>query len=208
MVLSAEGGLEALPMIEPFGSDVEMSVDFPFNVVSWLIGVSSCWLPAGLLRFHFPVPRLRLMLPRSVFVVLPSLPGYFSSCCFQPRVCDWFSCVCALLATLAAATVYMNAELSKHAAAACAAAVLFPVFLEGLLGCFEDDFSCLVGKFVLMMQEFLVGGFAGLESHFVMFCVPRTAARKLLFNERSKLAAAAFEAAFLYLGILDGDFAV
>ena len=50
-------------------------------------------------------------------------PGYFSSC-FQPCVCDWFSCVWslqdleglgdALLATPAAATVYMTGELSKH----------------------------------------------------------------------------------------------
>ena len=100
----------------------------------------------------------------------------------------------------------MKGELSKHAAAV---AVLFLAFLEGLHGCFDDDFSCLVGKFVLMLQEFLVGGFAGFERHFAVFCAPPAAARKLLFNERSKLAAAAFEAAFfLYLRTLGGDFAV
>ena len=45
----------------------------PLNVVSWLIWVSSCWLLAGLLRSRFSLPRLRLLLPRSVLVVLPSL---------------------------------------------------------------------------------------------------------------------------------------
>ena len=59
-----------------------------------------------------------------------------------------------------------------------------------------------------MMQEVLVGGFAGLESHFAAFCAPLAAARKLLFHEKSKLATAAFEAAFGYLRTLDVDFAV
>ena len=40
------------------------------------------------------------------------------------------------------------------------------------------------------------------------FCAPLAAARKLLFHEMSKPAAAAFEAAFGYLRTLDGDFAV
>ena len=53
----------------------------------------------------------------------------------------------------------------------------------------------------------LVGGFAGFESLFVSFCAPFAAARKLLFNEMSKPAAAAFEA-FGYLRTLDVDFAV
>ena len=35
--------------------------------------VSPCWLLAGSLRFRFLVFRLRLLLPRSVLVVLPSL---------------------------------------------------------------------------------------------------------------------------------------
>ena len=58
--------------------------------------------------------------------------GCFSYC-FQPCVCDWFSCVWrmqdleglgdALLVTPAAATVYMECDLSNHAAAASAAAV-------------------------------------------------------------------------------------
>ena len=98
-------------------------------------------------------------------MVLPSLPSrgvtldIFSSC-FQPCVCDWFSCVWslqdleglgdALLVTPAAATVYMKGDSSKHAAAASAAAVLLPELFAGLLECFDGDISCLVGKFVLM----------------------------------------------------------
>ena len=97
--------------------------------------------------------------------------------------------------------------MSKHAAAACAAAVLLPPLFEGSQGCFDGDISCLVGKFVLMRQEVLVGGFAGFESLFVSFCAPFAAAIKLLFQEMSKPAAAAFEA-FGYLRTLHGDFAV
>ena len=143
-------------------------------------------------------------------------PGYFSYC-FQPCVCDWFSCVWslqdleglgdALLVTTAAATVHMKGDLSKHAAAASAAAVLLPELFEGLLECFDGDISCLVGKFVLMRQEVLVGGFAGFESLFASFCAPFAAARKLLFYKLSKPAAAAFEA-FGYFRTLDVIFAV
>ena len=64
-----------------------------------------------------------------------------------------------------------------------------------------------MGKFVLMRQEVPVGGFAGLEGLFVTFCALFAAARKLLFHEMSKPAAAAFEA-FGYLRTLDVDFAV
>ena len=110
----------------------------------------------------------------------------------------------ALLVTPAAATVYIEGDLSKHAAAASAAAVLLPAFFEGLLGCFDGDFFCSVGKFVLMMQEVLVGGSAGLEGLFTLFCAPFAAARMLLFNELSKLAAAALQALeyFWTLGVV------
>ena len=217
-----EGGLEALPVIEPSGSDVEISVDFSTQcgfMVHWgLFVLAARWSAAFPFLFASPAvvaafrPCGPALSPESW-----SHPGYLSYC-FQPCVCDCFSCVWslqdleglgdALLVTPAAATVYMKGDLSKHAAAACAAAVLFPVFFEGLLGCFDGDFSCFVCKFVLMMQEVLVGGFAGLESHFATFCAPLAASRKLFFHEKSKPAAAAFEAAFGYLRTLDGDFAV
>ena len=42
---SMEGDVEALPVNETSVSDIEI-----LFMVSWLIGVSSCWLLAGLLR--------------------------------------------------------------------------------------------------------------------------------------------------------------
>ena len=59
-----------------------------------------------------------------------------------------------------------------------------------------------------MMLKVLVGGFAGLESHFATFCAPLAAARKLLFHEKSKPEATASEAAFGYPRTQDGDCAV
>ena len=61
--------------MRPLDPMLRHRLTFPLNVVSWLIGVSSCWLLAGLLRSRFSLPRLRLLLPRSVLVVLPSLPS-------------------------------------------------------------------------------------------------------------------------------------
>ena len=69
-----EGGLEALPVIEPSGSDVEISVD-PSTQCGFMVDLGLFVLSAGLLRFRFSLPRLRLLLPRSVLVVLPSLPS-------------------------------------------------------------------------------------------------------------------------------------
>ena len=90
--LSTEGDLGALPVNETSGSDVEMKLICPCNVVSWLIGVSACRLLACLLRsLRF---RLRLPLPRFFLVVLPlSLeswrhPGH----CSEP----WMLCRCFL----------------------------------------------------------------------------------------------------------------
>ena len=217
-----EGGLEALPVIEPSGSDVEISVDpstqCGFMVDLGLFVLAARWFAAFPFLFASPASVVAAFRPCGPALSPESWrhPGYFSYC-FQPCVCDWFSCVWsmqdleglgdALLVTPAAATVYMECDLSKHAAAASAAAVLLPALFEGLLGCFDGDFSCLVGKFVLMWQEVLVGGFAGFEGLFVTFCALLAAAIKLLFHEMSKPAAAAFEA-FGFLRTLDGYFAV
>ena len=97
MVLSAEGGLETLPVIEPSGSDVEMSVDFSTQcgfMVDWgLFVLAARWSAA----FPFPCASLASVVAafRPCGLALSPVswrhPGYFSYC-FQPCVCVWFSC--------------------------------------------------------------------------------------------------------------------
>ena len=101
---------------------------FPCILVSWLIGVSSCWLLALLPRF--PLLRLRLLLPRPVLVVLPSLCRGFA---LEPVFShvfgffrQWFDVadlegLLGVSGALAAASVYMFHDLSKPAAAAASA---------------------------------------------------------------------------------------
>ena len=123
----------------------------------WLTGVSSCWLLAGLLRFL--LLRLRLLLPRPVLVVLPSLcRGSALELVFQQ--CLWFmrewndaldlEGLCDAFGALAAASVYMYGNLSKPAAeAALPSAFVFTVALVGDLlfpvGAFADLLALVVG---------------------------------------------------------------
>ena len=132
-----EGGLEALPVIEPSGSDVEISVDpstqCGFMVDLGLFVLAARWFAAFPFLFASPASVVAAFRPCGPALSPESWrhPGYFSSC-FQPCLCDAITCVWyvqdleglvdALLGTSAAATMYMTGELSKHAAAACAAA--------------------------------------------------------------------------------------
>ena len=197
-----EGGLEALPVNETSGSDGEMSVDPSAQcgfMVDWgLFVLAARWSAAFPFLFASPASVVAAFRPCGPALSPESwrLPGYFSYC-FQPCVCDGFSCVwrmqglyClgdALLGTPAAATVYMECDLSKHAAAASAAAVLLTRVFAGLFDCLDRDIFCIVDVTVHMKQEVLVG-------IFTLFCAPLAAARMFLFNELSKLAAAALQA--------------
>ena len=154
-------------------------------------------LPAGLLRSRFSLPRLRLLLPRSVLVVLTSLPsrgghpGYFSFC-FQPCLCDSILCVWyvqdleglvdALLVSPAASTVYMTGELRKHAAAACAAA--FDLF------------------------DFCDGGFVDLVGDLAFFSLVDCSAAAFVYEycECGKLAVAAAAPTIELLGLFEVSF--
>ena len=102
-----------------------------------------------------------------------------------------------MLGTPAAATVYMECDSSKHAAAASAAAVLLTGLFAGLFDCLDRDIFCSVDVTVHVKQEVLVG-------LFTLFCAPFAAARMFLFNELSKLAAAALQALvyFWTLGVV------
>ena len=119
-----EGGLEALPVIEPSGSDVEISVDFSTQcgfMVDWgLFVLAARWSAAFPFLFASPASVVAAFRPCGPAFSPESWrhPGYFSYC-FQPCVCDWFSCVWslqdleglgdALLATLAAAACGVQA---------------------------------------------------------------------------------------------------
>ena len=222
-----EGGLEALPVNETSGSDGEMSVDPSAQcgfMVDWgLFVLAARWSAAFPFLFASPASVVAAFCPCGPALSPESWrhPGYFSYC-FQPCVCDGFSCVWrmqdleglgdALLGTPAAATVYMECDSSKHAAAASAAAVLLTGLFAGLFDCLDRDIFCLVDVTVHVKQEVLVG-------LFTLFA----AAPLFLFNELSKLAAAALKAleylwtlgvvytvvdgAFVFLQLVGGCFA-
>ena len=193
-----EGGLEALPVNETSGSDGEISVDPSAQcgfMVDWcLLVLAARWSAAFPFLFASPVSVVAAFCPCGPALSPESWrhSGYFSYC-FQPCVCDGFSCVWrmqdleglgdALLGTPAAATVYMECDSSKHAAAASAAAVLLTGLFAGLFDCLDSDIFCLVDVTVHVKQEALVG-------LFMLFA----AAPLFLFNEFSKLAAAALKA--------------
>ena len=163
-----KGGLEALPVIEPSGSDVEISVDPSTQcgfMVDWgLFVLVARWSAAFPFLFASLASVVAAFRPCGAALSPESLrhPGYFSYC-FQPCVFDWFSCVWrvqdleglgdALLGTPAAATVYMECDLSKHAAAASAAAVLLTGVFAGLFDCLDRDIFCIVDVTVHMKQE-------------------------------------------------------
>ena len=146
-------------------------------------------------------------------------PGYFSSC-FQPCLCDvWYvqdleGLVDALLGTSAAATVYMTGELSKHAAAACAAAFDLLDFCDGgfvdLVGdlAFSSSVDCSAAAFVYEYCEcgklaeaaaaamiWLLELFEGYFSFLVGGSVLTSLLVLSVAGKFSKLAAAAFAAA-------------
>ena len=155
--LSMEGGLGALPVIEPSGSDVEISVD-PSTQCGFMVDLGLSVLVA---RWFAAVPFPRASLASVVAAFGPcgpafSLeswrhPGYFSSC-FQPCFCVAISCVWdvqdleglvdALLGTPAAATMYMDCKRNKFVAAAASAAFDVLDFCDG-------DFVDLVGDLAL-----------------------------------------------------------
>ena len=108
-----EGGLEALPVIEPSGSDDEMSVDFSIQygfIVDWgLFVLAACWSAA------FPSASLAFVVAASrscgpALLVSWLCPGT----CFQP--CLWFirewndvrdlEGLCGAFRALAAMSVY------------------------------------------------------------------------------------------------------
>ena len=141
----------------------------PLNVVSWfdlgLFVLAARWFAAFPFLFASPASVVAAFRPCGPALSPESWrhPGYFSSC-FQPCLCDAILCVWyvqdleglvdALLGTSAAATVYMTGELSKHAAAACAAAFDLLDFCDGgfvdLVGdlAFSSSVDCSAAAFV------------------------------------------------------------
>ena len=95
MVPSEEGGLEALPVIEPSGSDVEMSVDFSIQcvfMVDWgLFVLAARWSVAFPFLFASPAsvvgafrpcgPALSLRVVASPWIFLFLLSAMFVQRC-------------------------------------------------------------------------------------------------------------------------------
>ena len=127
-------------MIEPSGSDVEISVDSSTQcgfMVDWgLFVLAARWSAAFPFLFASPASVVAAFRPCGPALSPESWrhPGYFSYCC-QPCVIGSLAYgVCKTLRVLVTPCwSYMKGDLSKHAAA-CAAAVLFPVFLKVCLG--------------------------------------------------------------------------
>ena len=93
-----ESGLDALPVIEPSGSDVEIPVDPSAQcgfMVDWdLFVLAARWSAAFPFLFASPASVVAAFRPCGPALSPESWrhPGYFSYC-FQPCVCDGFSCV-------------------------------------------------------------------------------------------------------------------
>ena len=117
-----EGGLDALPVIEPSGSCVEISVDFStqcgFMVDLGLSVLAARWFAAVPFPRASLAPVVAAFRPYGLALSLESWRHPGSLYCFQPCLCVSISCVWdvqdleglvdALLATSEAATVYIK----------------------------------------------------------------------------------------------------